>query len=351
MSKYNLLILSPHLDLSGGVVSFVHSLKGLWGVNEVYFYRGGKGKSLLGYFRRVLELLVFLAGVVYYKDAKVFMNTSLNRKAYIRDRVFCRFAVLFGKEVYLFIHGWDSTFFDSVQKGFSETVFFKAKRIFVLSQEFKDNLTSIGFREKDVVVEHTVVKDTFTSRFRNFEKNFDEGKFNILFLARLEEAKGVFVVLESFKKLVKEHSNLVLHIAGTGTGTNSVMDWIELNDSLPIHFHGNVKGTKKVNLFKQAHFYVLPTKREGLPISVLEAISAGCVVLVTPVGGLKDFFKDCEMGFVLNNLTQDELSNKMDLALKDVGLLKKIASENLKRGQFQYTPISLINRIKSTIYG
>ncbi|WP_308990370.1 glycosyltransferase family 4 protein [Mariniflexile litorale] len=352
MSKCNLLILSPYLDLSGGVATFVKSLKGQWGVNERYFYRGGRGKHLAKYFNTIVELSTFLLGLLYYKNSKVFINTSLNKKAYTRDKIFCKISIFLKKDVYLFIHGWDTHFFDEVKGEFNKSSFFKAKKIYVLAQSFKDSLVSVGFFEKDIIVEHTVVQERFFSEFKSFEKKFSNAPIHLLFLARLEAVKGIFTVLETFKTLFEKDSNFILNVAGSGTETDQVKKWIAQNRKLPINFHGRVEGDAKINLFKASHFYLLPTTHpEGLPISILEAITAGCIVFVTPAGGLKDFFEDRDMGFLLQDSLTSELISKIEFAVKDFELLKKIASNNISRGQELYTPLSLINRIKSNIYG
>ncbi len=351
MSKNNLLILAPYLSLSGGVASFVNSLKGAWGVNEIYYYRGGKGKGLSKYIQTLSELFKFLLGLLYYKNPKVFINTSLNKKAYMRDRIFCGLAKVCQKDVYLFVHGWDVDFFESIKNKFRNTSFFKVQKIFVLSKSFKTSLITTGYPDKNIIVEHTVVAEEFIKEFNNSYKVFDDIAINLLFLARLEESKGVFTVLESFKKLIDEHPNLILNIAGTGTETTSIKKWLEMNDNLPINFHGRVEGANKLSLFKNAHFYLLPTTHsEGLPISILEAISSGCIVFVTPSGGLKDFFKHKEMGFLLSNPSQNELINKINIALENNALLSEISFNNIKKGQTLYAPSNLVNRIKSSIY-
>lgn len=350
MAKHNLLILSPYLKLSEGESSLVTSLKGSWGVNEIYCYRGRGRHFMAKYISLILELFKFLIGLLYYKNSKILINTSLDKATYSRDNMFCFWAILFRKDVYIFMQGWDVDYFESIKNDFYKSSFYLSKKIFVLSQSFKNSLKATGYLGRDIIVEHTVVEEKFSDEFKNFQKDFDDRPIQILFLARIEEAMGVFTVLDSFKELVKEHPNLVLNIAGTGPGTDSVKKWIEKNSDLPIYFHGGVEGMKKVDIFKNAHIYVLPAKHlESMPVGVLEAICAGCVVFVAPSGGLMDFFKYKGMGFLLNGPSQQELTKKINMALKNLDSLKNIATNNLKKGQMLYTASSLINRIESNI--
>ena len=352
MLNKKLIILSPYLDLSGGVVSFVKSLKGHWNLDEIYFFRGGKkGNKILKYFHFASDLIKFLIGLITITDSKVFINTSLNKKAYQRDQLFCKLAILLQKDVYLFIHGWDNDFFETIEKRFNKTPFFKTKKIFVLSKGFKNSIVKTGYLNENIVVEHTVVDTDFINTFKDSTKDFNDTSINLLYLARMEKVKGIYTVLESFKKLYYKHPNLNLDIAGIGAESENIKAWINSNQELPIRYHGRVEGDYKKNLFKKAHFYLLPTTHpEGLPISILEAISSGCIVFVTPSGGLKDFFKDKEMGFLLNDASQKELEEKIKSALKDFDALIEITSQNISRGQSEYGPQSLIDRMKSSIY-
>lgn len=353
MQKQNLIILSPYLDLSGGVVSFVKSLKGHWDSNEIYFFRGGNnGNKVLKYINTALEIIRFIVGLLITPNIKVFVNTSLNKKAYQRDQLYCSIANVLKKEVYLFIHGWENDFFQKVQSDFSKTAFFKSKKIFVLSKDFKNSIVETGYFEENVVVEQTIVDNDFINAFRSEKKDFKEGEINLLYLSRMEKNKGIFTVLEAFKKLHKKNTHFNLDIAGNGSDAEKVKKWIDSNQELPIYYHGRVEGDDKIRLFKKAHFYLLPTiHHEGLPISILEAITSGCIVFVTPSGGIKYFFKDKEMGFLLKDASPEELKEKIKIALKDWALLKKIAEENHRNGYLKYSPQSLIKRIELTLYG
>lgn len=348
-----LIITSPHLDLSGGVVSFVKSLKGCWCSQEVYVFRGGhKGNLLKKGFKSFRDIFKFLFVLVSNPNSKLLINTSLNKNAYRRDLVYCYLSNLYSKEVYLFIHGWDKDYFKKIKIDFRKSAFFKSKKIFVLSKDFKNDLIETGYPEENVIVERTVVEKSFAENFVGDNKDFNTGKFNILFLSRIEEEKGIFTLLTAFKELHKINSNFTLCIAGMGSKAQEVKEFIASNTELPIYYQGRVEGEKKIRLFKQAQFYVLPTRHpEGLPISLLEAITAGCVPFLTTPGGIKYFFKDKEMGFVLKNATKQELIKKILSSVDDLNLVKKISDKNFEKGRLEFSPKSLIQRMELVMYG
>jgi glycosyltransferase involved in cell wall biosynthesis len=59
-----------------------------------------------------------------------------------------------------------------------------------------------------------------------------------------------------------------------------------------VHFNGFVSGDAKAGLLSRTDVFVLPSYNEGLPISILEAMSYGCAIVSTPVGGIPEVVKD-----------------------------------------------------------
>src|SRR5882724_9739691 len=183
-----LLILSPPFSSSGGVSSYVLSLKGNWSVKEKYFFRGntGGGSRLWG---MIKEYTGFFFTCLFNRDYKtVLVNTSMVRKALTRDNIFMWIASLTGKKIIVLIHGWDQSFFAGC-KPWRLSGLLKAGKLFVLSDEFRQQLQKKGY-PNDILVETTVVANEF---IRCFDEAGPAAKPqpNILYLARLEPEKGI----------------------------------------------------------------------------------------------------------------------------------------------------------------
>ena len=58
-----------------------------------------------------------------------------------------------------------------------------------------------------------------------------------------------------------------------------------------VKFEGWVSGDKKINMLNWADIFILPSHNEGLPISILEAMSYGMPIISTPVGGIPEVVK------------------------------------------------------------
>lgn len=114
------------------------------------------------------------------------------------------------------------------------------------------------------------------------EKYHLEKDSYILFLARLVPEKGVHYLLEAYSQL---DSDKKLVIAGGASHSSEYVKQIEemaQKDSRVI-MTGFVQGRELEELFSNCYLYVLPSDVEGMPISLLEAMSYGCRCLVSDI--------------------------------------------------------------------
>ena len=104
----------------------------------------------------------------------------------------------------------------------------------------------------------------------------------ILFLGRIVPEKGVHYLLDAFKN-IKTNKKLV--IAGGSSHTNDYLEEIKRKASQDerVIMTGFVQGEVIDELFSNACLYVLPSDLEGMPISLLEAMSYGCSTLTSDI--------------------------------------------------------------------
>lgn len=104
----------------------------------------------------------------------------------------------------------------------------------------------------------------------------------ILYLARIVPEKGVHYLIEAYKKI---DTNKKLVIAGTASHTNSYLQKIQqmAKEDNRIIMTGFVQGTEWEELFSNCFLYCLPSDVEGMPMSLLEAMSYGRNSLVSDI--------------------------------------------------------------------
>ena len=319
--KKNILItLRRSLKSKGGVRAYWDSLlkeiEKIDSLNISVFEMGGR-KSLVG---ALNDQLRFKYAIKNQYDI-VILNPSLGGKSFFRDALFARNLVKRNVSFLVFFHGWNVDFEKKVDKRYIKfflRTFGMAKKIFVLSKDFRDKIIDWGY-VGEIIIETTNVDSSLLTDFSIEKKisSFQKGsEIKILFLSRLLMEKGVFETVAAFKKLNKEHNNLSLFIAGDGEALSKVKNMTVLDKN--IHVVGYVEGQDKIDLFKDCHIYCFPTfYGEGLPTSILEAMAFGMPIVTTNTGGLKEFFVDKDMGYLVDPKDEEMLRDKLELLVSN----------------------------------
>ena len=187
---------------------------------------------------------------------------------------------MFGKRVIVTIHGidwqrekWQSGFGSKfIRQGEKNAVKY-ADEIVVLSKGVQDYFRETYGRETHFI-------PNGVSRPVNRKANLITDRFGltsdsyILFLGRLVPEKGIRYLVEAFKN-VKTEKRLV--IAGGSSDTDSFARELKdlAKDDHRIIFTGFVQGNLLDELYSNAYIYTLPSDLEGMPLSLLEAMSYG----------------------------------------------------------------------------
>ncbi len=333
-SNYKVLItLRRELVTKGGVRAYWNAL-----LPEMHQYNnlrcsvfemGGHGKNVFG---PLIDQWKFRKQLVD-QPSLVFLNPSLGSRSFFRDGFFAKQLVKKGTPFIVFFHGWNLDFekkVDDKYVTFFLNSFGKARKIFVLSQDFKNKISEWGYKG-EIIIETTNIDASLLKDFLIDDKISQiksSTNIKILFLARLLRGKGVFETVAAFRHLSKKHDSLELTFAGDGKDLDELKDMVK-ND-VNIIVAGHVEGQRKIDLFRENHIYCLPSYSEGLPTSVLEAMAFGMPIVTSPVGGLKKFFKDEQMGYFVAPKNVVELEKKLELLLLDRHKMIKI-------GKFNYT--------------
>lgn len=145
--------------------------------------------------------------------------------------------------------------------------------------------------------------------------NLDKDSY-ILFLARIVPEKGLDYLIDAYKEI---ETNKKLVIAGGASHTNDYYQSIKekVENDKRIIMTGFVQGQELDELFSNCYLYCLPSDIEGMPISLLEAMSYGCNCLVSNI--------EENMQVVNEYASTFEKGNVKDLKLK---LIKCINGEN-----------------------
>lgn len=121
----------------------------------------------------------------------------------------------------------------------------------------------------------------------------------VVTLARLGAAKGTYVLLRAFAALAPAHPGARLVLAGDGSPDKALRLAREAGIADRVEIPGWVGPERRDALLDGATIFTLPSRVEGLPVSMLEAMAHGLPVVVTRVGGVPDTIDDGVTGLLV----------------------------------------------------
>ena len=116
-------------------------------------------------------------------------------------------------------------------------------------------------------------------------------------------------------------------IAGVASDTDGYVKMLKemAGDDPNIIFTGFVSGKLLEEIYSNAYVYVLPSKLEGMPLSLLEAMSYGNCVIGSDIAEIADVVEDKAILFKKANV--EDLKEKLQMVCDDEGLVRKYKSE------------------------
>lgn len=194
-----------------------------------------------------------------------------------------------------------------------------ADEIIVLSKNVQKYFEDV-YKRKTVFIPNGVNKPQILKP-KIIKEKYDLTKDSyILFLGRIVPEKGVHYLIDAFKK-VKTDKKLV--IAGGASDTDIYYNELKNNVSKDdrIIFTGFVQGKELDELFSNAYIYCLPSDLEGMPLSLLEAMSYGNCCLTSDIDECSEVLEDKGVVFKKSNII--DLKNKLQKLCDDDKIVEK----------------------------
>mgnify|MGYP003385231849 FL=1 len=184
-----------------------------------------------------------------------------------------------------------------------------------------------GVNGDKIYLEKTTIPDGFVTNIS--PKRGSDSKLNILFLSRVVREKGIFEALDAFSLHLKSYPDSQFSIAGTGGDLNKVKQYVVKHNIGNVSFVGFADECLKKKLLSEHDVFILPSYSEGMPISIFEAMAYGLTIITRPVGGIPDFFKAPDMGFLIDSLDPNDISDAMNKILMHKHIRSKASTFNM----------------------
>jgi len=282
--KPKVLMIGPGRDVMGGISTVVNSYYELGIDKQVdlkYIATMEDGSALKKLWVAAKAYLQFCFSIKNYDIVHVHMAAQAS---YTRKSLFIKKAHKVGKKIIIHSHAadFDDFFFkqaDDKKRENIKYIFSIADKVITLSEEWAEFFgKNICSEDKIVVMHNAVIMPEYVKT--------DYRDHNVLFLGRLGERKGTYDILNVIPDILKTVPDAMFYLGGDGdieqcreiTVKNSFADHVK--------FLGWVRGANKEEYLKRCSIFTLPSYHEGMPMSVLEAMSYGLATVSTNTGGI-----------------------------------------------------------------
>jgi len=344
------LVTAPDLEETGGVATYYAVLREHLGADVDFCLVGtrtGRETALGKAVRLLRDYGRFYRAAQSKRYDLIHLNPSLGPNALLRDGLSLLLAKSLGHRVLVFLHGWDPACEAAIRRRFLPLfrwVYFRADAFVVLASQFRSALQEFGCH-KPIYLETMVVPDEIFSYAAGRPAPVPRDRLNILFLSRLEKAKGIYEAIAAWRILKKKYPTLVLTVAGDGSERESAQRYVQSQNLKDIVFPGWVRAQTKLETFANADLYLFPSYHEGMPNSVLEAMACGLPVVTRAVGGVRDFFEDGKMGFLTESRAPEVFASLVERLILDPGLRQAMAGYNRSFAQQNFTASAVARRL------
>jgi glycosyltransferase involved in cell wall biosynthesis len=152
----------------------------------------------------------------------------------------------------------------------------------------------------------------------------DDSRMLIAAVGRLAPVKNHAMLLHAFALLRTRHANAALVIIGEGTCRAALQERIS-SHGLTGHAFLLGEAPDVAKLYRDLDLFVLSSKHEGMPMSVLEAMASGVPVVATSVGGIPDLLAHGRLGWLAPSDDAVALGEVMHAAIEDVDRRRSVA--------------------------
>ena len=265
--------------------------------------------------------------LLFNRKIKVVHIHTASRNSFRRSAVYMRLAKFMGRKIVMHIHGGGFKDYYNGHKAFVDGVLPKCDCIVALSQDWANYFVEELHCSNVQVVNNLIESPVHLSIERG-------DMLHLLFLGLINEKKGVFDMLKLLAaKKNRYGGRLVFHVAGNGETERFRQEIDNLGIAEMVRFEGWASGEKKQLLLNQCDVFVLPSYIEGLPLSVLEAMTYSKAVIASRVGAIPSIVHEGENGFLIEPGDMEAMEEAIDRFLDDPSLLSSFGTSSYRLAQ------------------
>jgi len=207
-----------------------------------------------------------------------------------------------------FMHEYES--FSKKWKKRLKKIFEELDLVIVLSNSWRDNIQQIAPKANIAVIPNSI-------NLPRLQEKQISSPLQLTFLGLIGDRKGMFDLLKVVKKLIDNGYQVRLNIGGNGEITRLLKELRKLGIADSVKYCGWIQDKEKDLLLRKTDIFVLPSYAEGMPMSILEAMSYAIPVVTTNVGGIPELVIDGETGYLIDPGDLDALYKKISFLIQN----------------------------------
>lgn len=216
-------------------------------------------------------------------------------------------------------------------------------RVVIENNDDLNNLIEGNFAEREKIL---LIKGAGVDLINFSHVQEPPSPLKVIMISRMLRDKGVEEFAQAASLLTKKFSDVQFILVGdTDSGNPTSMSHKqlnELNQSIYIKWLGN--RTDIATLLSGSHIVCLPSYREGLPKSLIEAAAAGRPIVTTDVPGCREVVTDGVNGFLVPPRNSELLANAIEKLIVDPSLRVKMGANNRQKAELEFANEIIISQ-------
>jgi colanic acid/amylovoran biosynthesis glycosyltransferase len=208
-----------------------------------------------------------------------------------------------------------------------------------------------GVPENRIIVHHMGVD---YDRYSKLDKiTYGSGIIRLLSVCRLVEKKGVHYALDALSKVKGNYNNVHYDIVGDGPLRNELETLCkDLGLDMHVTFHGSKNSEEVREYLSRAEIFLGPSvtaadgDKEGIPVSLMEAMASGKAVISTYHAGIPELIQDRVSGLLVEERNSEQLANALTRLIGSERYRAELGKSGQKMIEEQYSIERLNNQLE-----
>lgn len=213
------------------------------------------------------------------------------------------------KKIIITYHGGEAAEYFAKHEKFVKKWLCKADQVIVLSGFLEEIFNRYAI--PCVVIPNIIHLHPLASRQKSHEI-----APRFISIRHLRPLYNIPCILKAYKVLLEQYPNATLDILGQGDMRAELEQYVADNNLTGVRFIGQVPNDKIYDYFAQANIILSAPKADNMPVSLLEAMNAGLLVISSRVGGVPYMIEHGKTGLLFESDNAEDMAAKMLWALE-----------------------------------